>query len=220
MSVVQNLPVAVMSGLSYAGKSHYISLLQAQHALADFAPVSADSFRGKMLGDGPVTQPVIRLFQEAVWLEIKRILVVERKPVMLEMVIKTVLDHWRPLTGAVTDAHLHLMSMAQELRGKGQECPDFLTSLRVVTFFCNATTLERRIKKRMAEVRAKGNVTGTNIFDLQFRASWSGAVVVRGHLGRVWEGHSDQPAGDPTIHLGTGTCRQTSSYGTIWHSCT
>lgn len=174
---IRKLVVMVLSGLAYAGKSHYQRLLEQCEVFRDFQIVSADFWRSKIIGDRLATAAEWRVFREGVWFDIKRNLVIERKPVLLEMVLKTQSDHFRPLTAAIDDARWHLIGVASERQHNHLEAVSYDVQLKVVTLFTDPQALERRIGQRRAEIEAKGNISGTNVFDLKSFVEKSGIDV-------------------------------------------
>jgi len=172
------LRTVILSGLSYSGKSHYLAILNSLEAFSGFACVSADYFRSQILGDRWTALAEQRVFREAVWFEIKKNLVIGRGSVILEMVLKTQRDHWRPLTTAVQDAFWHLRDFTGECRLAGkEETHSYDVHLKAITLFNDLESLERRIQRRLEQVQQKGNVTGTNIFDLKSFSAKSGINV-------------------------------------------
>jgi len=164
MPLLKNVVVVIISGHTFAGKSHLLRKLRSCVAFAESPMVEMDRIRQRVWGGIRLTREEHRYKNELARRELEQMIILEHPPFILaELGMPTRDHHQKPLVEMVTRATRTLAIISEEKsNSENNVAEDFRVHLRVVQLYCDVETIHRHLRYRLQS----DDQTGTHVFDL------------------------------------------------------
>lgn len=156
-----SINVCVISGMTFSGKSHLLEWLLAQPDFKNSPIIEMDKIRVAAFGEQQLCRTEHRYKNELTRQAIKNRAVIHRDQfIFSEMGMLSHDYHQQPLADTISDANRYLKMICEE---NGLE--PILVGLRVVLVFAHLPTVQKRVERRLLEIKETHELC-MDVFDL------------------------------------------------------